>query len=175
MNILFKVNVLWIQSAPFLSRVSGPSGAVPTRYTCKHRPPYIFHNLTHVHPPCARARRLTHIHGPPHPPTHPKLAIILNPSPAWVIPDNPRLILVNSGHSSAGFHPATTETGWGLVGSWRLRVGAALIDIIGRTVIGSQEKQAQVFFHGTSKKRPDWPLLRHVKALTVQNMFFSAC
>lgn len=94
------------------------------------------HTRTHTH-----INTQMHVH----PLTHPKLAIILNPSPAWVIPDNPRLILVNSGHSSAGFHPETTETGWGLVGSWRLRVGEATIDIIGRTVIGSQEKQAQVF------------------------------
>lgn len=91
---------------------------------------------------CMRTPTHTHLHSPP---PHLKLAIIFNPSPAWVIPDNPRLILVNSGHSSAGFHPETTETGWGLVGSWRLRLGAALMDIIGRAVIGSQEKQAQVF------------------------------
>ena len=100
----------------------------------------VFHNLTHVH-----LDVLAHTDSHTSPPTHPKLAIMLNPSPAWVIPDNPRLILVNSGHSSAGFHPETTEAGWGLVGSWRLRVGAVLVDIIGRAVIGSQEKQAQVF------------------------------
>lgn len=114
----------------------------------------MYHHILYVSqlntcsPRCPSAQTLihTHTHARTHPhPPHPELAIILNPSPAWVIPDNPRLILVNSGHSSAGFHPETTETGWGLVGSWRLRVGKALIDIIGRTVIGSQEKQAQVF------------------------------
>lgn len=115
--------------------------------TCKQTSSYAFHNFPRA-PFRAHAGygEYPHTHTP-----HPKLAIILNPSPAWVIPDNPGLILVNSGHSSAGFHPETTETGWGLVGSWQERLGAALTDIIGWAVIGSQEKQAQVFPRGLQK------------------------
>lgn len=118
-----------------------------------------------VHFKCMRIQ--TNVHTPPHTHTytpHPKLAIILNPSPAWVIPDNPGLILVNSGHSSAGFHPETTETGWGLVGSWRLRLSTAVADLIGRAVIGSQEKQAQVFQWSSKYVRIDPPPLRHATA-----------
>lgn len=123
---------------------------------------------------CTRTE--TNAHIKPYTP-HPKLAIILNPSPAWVIPNNPGLILVNSGHSSAGFHPETTETGLGLVGSWRLRLGTALMAIIGWAVIESQEKQAQVFSR-VFKIRPARPPPRHTTALMlspllVENMFFT--
>lgn len=142
--------------------------------TCKQTSLYAFHNFPrtpfHAH---AGYGEYPHTHTP-----HPKLAIILNPSPAWVIPDNPGLILVNSGHSSAGFHPETTETGWGLVGSWRVRLGAALTDIIGQAVIGSQEKQAQVFPRGLQKYIRIDPPLRHAAAtvllpLQLENMFFT--
>lgn len=109
---------------------------------------HLYFTTWHTFPSmCTRTETNAHIQ--PYNP-HPKLAIILNPSPAWVIPNNPGLILVNSGHSSDGFHPETTETGLGLVRWWRLRLSAALTDIIGWAVTERQEKQAQVF-RGSSK------------------------
>lgn len=86
---------------------------------------------------------------------HPKLAIILNPSPAWVIPDNPGLILVNSGHSSAGFtlKPQRQGGDWSDHGDRGLGVAQVVI----------------YFFPRVFKTRPDWPLWRHT--IPVQNMF----
>lgn len=133
---------------------------------CKQIPAYVFHTHVHTH----------HQHHPPTPP--PKLAIILNPPPAWVIPDNPRLILVNAGHSSAGFHPETTATGWGLVGSWRPRVGV-LAD--GRNWSGSyreSRKTSTGFDHlqASSGLTPSFSSHSLVSLLSRrwwQNMFFT--
>lgn len=129
------------------------SRTVHTVHVYTYNTAYSILQLDTCSPPCTCAHILTHTHTPP---PHPKLAIILNPSPAWIIPDNPKLILVNSGHSSAGFHPETTETGWGLVGSCRLRVGAPLIDIIGR---GSDRgtKKNKHRFSWVFNICPDWP------------------
>lgn len=92
----------------------------------KQLTPYAFHNTINM-------RTDTPPPPPPQTSNHAKsLSSRSNPC-------NPKIILVNSGHSSGRFHPETAETEWGLVGSWRSRVGVLSIHIIGWAVFKSRK------------------------------------
>lgn len=132
-----------------------------------------FHNPTHVPSNCAHTHTHTHCNTYT---LHPKLAIILNPSPAWVIPDNPELILVNSGHSSAGFtlKPQRQGGDWSDHGDWGLGVALTGNNWSDSYWESRKTRMCYLFvFPRVFKTRPDWPLLRH--AILVQNMFSPVC